>query len=672
MQNWPMSTQLKLGISILSAMIMVILITTVGLNVKNALVTNTKQAQQSNVQLLSSQLDASYREILKNTEMLASVFSELYSGGINLSDDQPITVGQYASPKATHRGEVINLNNRLVDQFTRMTGGSATVFIRYQNDFLRISTSLKKDNGERAMGTLLGETHPAYQELIKGNSYVGQASLFGREYMTKYTPVLDNQGSVIAILYIGLPISDVMENMLKQLLSVNIGEQGYVGLIDSSNGSQHGKLIAHRQWQGQALDAAYSDQSINKVLADNGGAFEINQHDSRKHARIVYQNVASAPWTVYGLSYHHEYIDNVNNLLWLLVGFALLAIFALVMATGVFLNRALKPLEDITATLELIGQGDLRHQFVSNAPASSRNEIVKLKRSLNQMLTGFRHTITLVHSSGEELTQAAAHVAQSSQSMMSEAQRSNDETQEVACAIDQVAASIEHVACNTAQVSEEAHKVAQLAISGSDLVCDVSHAVGRLKDDFTSAIGQLDQLSQDSDEIGKVVDVINAIAEQTNLLALNAAIEAARAGEQGRGFAVVADEVRSLAQRTQVSTVEIQQVVEKLQHSAQGLTNKMAESEGLVNSSSSMTSNAGELLAQINDTAGMVHRRIEEIASASEEQSQAVNQISESCHRLKSSAVETAQKASGNVDTSCIVEQHSFDLGSQVNKFKVA
>ena len=205
----------------------------------------------------------------------------------------------------------------------------------------------------------------------------------------------------------------------------------------------------------------------------------------------------------------------------------------------------------------------------------------------------------------------------------------------------------------------------------ADMRGRVAQSVEHLQHDLNLANGQLDELEEDSDSIGKVVDVINAIAEQTNLLALNAAIEAARAGEQGRGFAVVADEVRNLAQRTQTSTVEIQQVVEKLQKNAKNLAHQMSEGQSLANSSSTLVGKAGGVLDNIYTAAGSLHKTIDDIASATQQQSLAAKQISEGCHLLKASSEQTTSEASKNVTAGGVVEQHSFNLGEYVKRFKI-
>ena len=671
MKNWPLATQLKLGISLLIALIMLVLILVVEHEVETALVNAAEESQDTQIEVLASQLDSAYEEILRNTGLLASVFQELYPSALSIDHNQQIAVGQYRSPAVTHDGEPVVLNFDKVDQFARMTGGNATVFVRLGDDFLRVATSLKKDNGQRAIGTLLGTGHPGYRQLLDGQPYTGEATLFGHRYMTRYTPVTDNRGRVIAILYVGLPINRVMDNLNKHLLAINIGDQGYVGLVNNAPGTAQGKLIVHRRSEQQTLAEAYGTTALNAMVTQDHGAAILNPDNPARTARVAYRRAGHSPWTVYGVSYRQDYIGSVSQLQWLLAGLAVLAVIALFIVLGFFLDRAIRPLTDIAGRLEKIGRGDLRDHFDTGGEQKSRNEIVLLKRSLNRMLASFHQTIRQVHNSEEAINRAASQVALSSQEMQAHANRSNDETLEVASAVEQVAASIEHVAGNTAMVSGEASQVAELATTGRDTVVNVADSVNQLQTDFHQAIGQLEQLAQDSKDIGTVVDVINAIAEQTNLLALNAAIEAARAGEQGRGFAVVADEVRHLAQRTQSSTVEIQQVVEKLQYNARALSEKMAQGGERVDASSTLVKQANEMLSDIYDTAGNVHRRIDEIASATEEQSQAANQISQSCRLLKTASEQTAAGASNNVEAGSVVTEHSSQLSAQVSQFKI-
>ncbi len=130
-----------------------------------------------------------------------------------------------------------------------MTGGNATVFIRYQDDFLRVTTSLKNLQGKRAIGTLLGKGHPGYQQLMRGEVYLGEARLFGTDYMTKYTPVMAN-GEVVAILYVGFPTSDLLKQLRNNLLMTRFGDSGHAGLVYNGENKLAGKLIADQRNQG--------------------------------------------------------------------------------------------------------------------------------------------------------------------------------------------------------------------------------------------------------------------------------------------------------------------------------------------------------------------------------------------------------------------------------------
>lgn len=671
MSNWSLASQLKLGISVLSTLIMILLIMIVGYKVQDALVVSAENAQDSQLNVLNSGLASAYLEILNNTTMLGAVFQELYPSPLEFSSDETVKVGDYQAALVRHQGQQVNLNFEQVDKFARMTGGNATVFIRYQDDFLRATTSLVKENGQRAVGTLLGKGHPGYKQLIDGQVYVGEATLFGTRYMTKYMPVKDISGDVVAIYYVGLPITIVMKTLSENLLETQIGQNGYAGMTYSGAGKKRGTLLVHHSAQGKQLSKVYQESEIKQLLTRNSGVVNLAPGNATQQARLAYHKIENSPWTVFTVSYRHDYIENVTKLLWLLIGLAVIATAMLVALSGLFVSKALGPLSDITKNLESIGQGDLRHKFDVASTEKGNNEIIKLQHGLNQMLDNFSRTIAQVHTSGAEITLAASDVAMFSRDMMGQANRSNDGTVEMVSAVDQMAVSIEQVAENSSLVSGDASNVAQLATSGRNLMTNVASSVNHLRQDLSLANSQLGELEKDSEGIGKVVEVINAIAEQTNLLALNAAIEAARAGEQGRGFAVVADEVRNLAQRTQTSTVEIKQVVEKLQINSKRLAQQMAEGETLVNSSSTLVGQAGELLENIYNAAGSLHNTIDDIASATQEQSQVAKKISEGCHLLKSSSEQTTSEASKNATAGGVVEQHSLSLSEQVRLFKI-
>lgn len=189
----------------------------------------------SEARLLADQLNTFHSTLRESTQRLSGLFEKRFSSGLSLHPDQPVTVAGTQTP-GLHLGDVV-LNNNFeeVDEFKQMTAGVATVFVRSGDDFIRISTSLSKQDGSRAIGTLLDHAHPAYQKLMAGQSYVGRALLFERLYMTQYTPVRDSAGQVIAVLFVGFDYTDAQNAQFDNLKRFRIGQTGSLALLDEQH-----------------------------------------------------------------------------------------------------------------------------------------------------------------------------------------------------------------------------------------------------------------------------------------------------------------------------------------------------------------------------------------------------------------------------------------------------
>ncbi len=229
------------------------------------------KSMESELQVSATQsnlLLSFYKENLTSgTDRLADIFFTLFPDGIKISDTETVKIGEYDSPLATNSGETINLNFDKPDQFTNMTGGTATVFIRYKDDFLRISTSLKKANGDRAYGTLLGKGHPGYQRLINGDNYEGPAALFGRNYMTKYVPFKDDKGNVIGILYVGFNYTDGMKKLEKKINGLSFGETGKATIVNLKEGKGFGNIVIDSELKSQSF-YEIGHKGSRKIIVD--------------------------------------------------------------------------------------------------------------------------------------------------------------------------------------------------------------------------------------------------------------------------------------------------------------------------------------------------------------------------------------------------------------------
>jgi hypothetical protein len=189
----------------------------------------------SEARLLADQLSTFHGTLRESTQRLSGLFEKRFSAGLSIHPDEPVNVAGTQTPGLHLGSEVLNNNFKEVDEFKQMTAGVATLFVRSGEDFVRVSTSLTKQDGTRAIGTLLDHAHPAYARLMAGQGYVGRALLFDRSYMTQYTPVRDSSGKVIAVLFVGFDYTDAQNAQFANLKRFRIGQTGSLALLDEQN-----------------------------------------------------------------------------------------------------------------------------------------------------------------------------------------------------------------------------------------------------------------------------------------------------------------------------------------------------------------------------------------------------------------------------------------------------
>ena len=186
--------------------------------------------------------DAYKRSLDANINRLGGVFLAEFPEGFSLDNTSSVPIGEQQAPLLRNGKTLLDLNFSAVDRFSQMTGGVATVFARKGDEFIRISTSLKNEKGERALGTLLSKTHPAYAKALSGEPYLGKARLFGRDFMTKYMPIKTKNGNVIGILFIGLDFTEGLTFLKDKIRSLKIGNTGYVFILDAAEGKEFGSF----------------------------------------------------------------------------------------------------------------------------------------------------------------------------------------------------------------------------------------------------------------------------------------------------------------------------------------------------------------------------------------------------------------------------------------------
>nr|WP_122670940.1 methyl-accepting chemotaxis protein [Pseudomonas viridiflava] len=342
--------------------------------------------------------------------------------------------------------------------------------------------------------------------------------------------------------------------------------------------------------------------------------------------------------------------------------------FIVAILLGIFITRMItRPLAVAVVSAQRIAGGDLTQLIVS----TSSDEAGLLLDALSNMQDGLKGTIQQIASASDQLASAAEELSAVTNESTRGLTRQNDEIQQAATAVNQMTAAVEEVARNAVSTSEASKTATEDAVDGRGQVDHTVKGITTMVHEITQSTGAVSELAGHVREISKVLDVIRSIAEQTNLLALNAAIEAARAGEQGRGFAVVADEVRALAHRTQASTVEIEGMISTVQSGADGAVAAMGKSLSLATNTQEQALRAGTALEKITQGVATINERNLVIASASEEQAQVAREVDRNLLNIQDLSTQSAAGADQTNASSQELSRLATSFNGMVAKFKL-
>ncbi|MEE5095669.1 methyl-accepting chemotaxis protein [Pseudomonas alliivorans] len=349
-----------------------------------------------------------------------------------------------------------------------------------------------------------------------------------------------------------------------------------------------------------------------------------------------------------------------------LMGVVIVA-FILTVFLAVALTRSI--VEPISSSLKLaedIAAGDLTRQL----EVTGKDEASRLMHALNLMSKNLRDTIQQISGASTQLSTAAVEMTSITESADRTLQQQNSEIEQAATAVNEMSAAVEEVARNATSTSEAAKQSRVAAELGNRRVTETLTAMQGLTHRVESSSAQVTALANQAQDISKVLSVIRAIAEQTNLLALNAAIEAARAGEQGRGFAVVADEVRALAHRTQTSTQEIEQMISAIQAGTSATVESMQKSTLEVHSTRKTAEGAGQSLLQITDSVLEINNRNLQIATASEEQAHVARDVDRSLISIRDLAIQSSEGTRQTLLASNELSRLAVNMNNLVLRFR--
>ncbi|KPX18522.1 Methyl-accepting chemotaxis protein [Pseudomonas amygdali pv. dendropanacis] len=325
------------------------------------------------------------------------------------------------------------------------------------------------------------------------------------------------------------------------------------------------------------------------------------------------------------------------------------------------------PLQRAVTAAEQVANGDLTHTI----EVDGEDEVTRLLRALAMMQVNLREAMRHIGSSATQLASAATELNSVTEDSYRGLNQQNAEIDQAATAINEMTSAVEEVARNAVSTSDASTQSSTSALAGQTRVIETVQSIQTLTDNVQATSTLVQNLANQSQDIGKVLDVIRSIAEQTNLLALNAAIEAARAGESGRGFAVVADEVRALAHRTQQSTLEIDSMVNAMRSVSAQALDSMNTSRDRADSTLALAKGAGESLSEITSSINQISERNLVIASAAEEQAQVSREVDRNIVNIRDLSMQSTQGANQISASSHELSRLAADLNQVVSRFKV-
>ncbi len=564
----------------------------------------------------------------------------------------------------------------VVDKISEQFSSTATIFVRSGNDFIRMVTTVKKADGSRADGTNLGTDSKAYQSCINGRTYIGEANILNKPYLTIYEPLLSTEGDVIGILYAGIPKDQVvaMINSLSQnsvmlitftMIALIFCIMGTIFIIVSWSLRPLKKIVQGVQQLGRGrvshrlgiksrdeigevantIDqfADYLQQNIvSNIQKIADGDIDINTTviDDKDEIgpafkkMIEHMNVLGNEMTVLTKSAMEGKLNvrgNKENLK---------GVFRyLVNGVNKTLDAVLGPINEAANVLEKIADKDM----TARVRGDYSGDHAKIKEFLNMAVENLDKALQQVAIGADQVASASVQVSNGGQALSHGASDQASSLEEISSSLQQMSSMTRQNALSAREANGIAEEARNSADRGVESMNRMSSAINRIK--------------SSSDATAKIVKTIDEIAFQTNLLALNAAVEAARAGEAGKGFAVVAEEVRNLAMRS----------AEAAKNTANLIEQAVRNSDDGVNINSEVLKNFQEITDKINK----VSQVVAEIAMASDQQDEGISEVNKAVERMNTMTQQSAANAEESASAAEEMSSQSEEMRSMVAGFNL-
>lgn len=575
---------------------------------------------------------------------------------------------------------ILNNNFEICDKIFSLTGDTCSIFQlkdfagenkddaasigwNAKQAFYRISTNVEKQDGSRALGTIIGRD--AFNELLNSESYYGNVSVSGTGYLAIYEPIKDLNGKIVGALAIGAKEQDILDTTKTALASRVIGKNGYVWIVDenglfvlSKKRGMDGENVLNYSEGGanfkNILDMSKTMNEGEIAMVNYKFKDKDEPYQNDKKAAIVYQ--PDRKWTIGASIPTSDYAGNLNRLLYIIIGISLASLAFGFIVVSFFSNYFVNLFVTLERQFNSIDQGDLNIR-IDKSLVDNNSEIGKLARSFYKMVDSLKAIITTIKSN-------ISTTAASAEQLSTSAQQVNASMQQFSSTIEVVAKGASRVSSGAQEVQEISSKTSESAEKGGRSTQTVKDKMSSINVTTKEGADKMKILGERSNKISDIVNTISGISEQTNLLALNAAIEAARAGEAGRGFAVVADEVRKLAEESRTATEQIAVLIEDIKKEIISSVETMDRNYVQVTEGNQSIQEALKSFETIPVLVDNVSQSLTKMVASAEENATGANLLNSSVQQVTSAMQQVssaAQQLSANAE----------ELSRLSNRFKV-
>jgi methyl-accepting chemotaxis protein len=526
-RNWSLGTKLIVTEAILVLLLLSLFTYYVGAYCQKLLRGNYIEDMNRQVQLTKSMIEVYDRSVGKSTENFEKVFSSYFPGRFQLDSRRAIKIGAVDTPALLYGGKPLNQDFDTIDRFSKMTGAVATVFARSGDDFIRITTSLKKQDGSRAIGTTLGKNHPGYGLIMAGESYLGRANLFGRDYSTKYVPIKGIDGQVIGILFVGVDTTDALDFMKQQVKAIKIGKTGYIFAVDAEEGEKQGTLVIHPFEEGKnILNAKSTDgrEFTKEMLKKREGVIRyywLNKASGETKPRekmVVYTYSDGWKLMIAAGAYVEEMNADIALLRTILIA-ANILIVLIIVGVLYFASRrmVIKPLQQAVSFAGDVAGGDLSRSL----DIRNHDEIGKLGAALNRMVSDLKEMIGKIRDTSVQVAGTANQIAANSEQLTKAAHSQASAADETSSTMVQMAASIQTVAANAESLATSTDEVSasiQELGASSEQVARSAEVMASSVTDTSATIEQMtvsiEKVAQNTESLSSAVSETSSTIEQ--------------------------------------------------------------------------------------------------------------------------------------------------------------